>query len=342
MAARSRYWCFTENVEPAALVAALEREGLSTGLTYLCGQLELGEKRHLHFQGYCELAAQQRISWLKSNLSHTAHFEVRRGTQDEAIHYTCKPHDGCDCAACVEERSSPTAVANTFVEFGEPTKDKPGKRNDLLDVQARILEGATFKEVADEHFASCSRYGNFFKEYIRMNARQRTGEDPVQVIVHFGPTRTGKSKLAFDQYRHAYRKTTANKFFDLYAGEDTVIMEEFRGNWMPHGQLLSILDRYPCSVETKHGGAAMVAMTFIFTTNVHPTKWYTGHDDYWPALAARITEFRYFPAFGQPYVVVSPPFNNFDDGTPVPLSYDSLGVPQFDMPRNLQPGYPWN
>lgn len=91
MAARSRYWCFTEHTYPQALAPILFLEGLPPGITYLCGQLERGEQHDkTHFQGYVELEAHQRVTWLKRNLSHTAHFEVRRGTQEEAIGYTQK------------------------------------------------------------------------------------------------------------------------------------------------------------------------------------------------------------------------------------------------------------
>lgn len=88
MGHRSRYWCFTENVYPELIPFALEVEGFPNGIGYLCGQLEKGE--HEHFQGYVELEAHQKVSWLKKNLSPTAHFEIRRGTQEEAIAYCCK------------------------------------------------------------------------------------------------------------------------------------------------------------------------------------------------------------------------------------------------------------
>lgn len=140
-----RYWVFTENTHAEALMPTLEIEGLPPGVTYICGQLEKGE--HFHLQGYVEIVRRQRVSWLKKNLSPTAHFKLRRGTQKEAIHYCKKPVEGCECKHCVEERENPTAFEGTFREIGLKTADSQGRRTDIHDVTKALEAGTTLEDV---------------------------------------------------------------------------------------------------------------------------------------------------------------------------------------------------
>ena len=42
------------------------------------------------------------------------------------------------------------------------------------------------------------------------------------------------------------------KWWDNYAQEEIIILDEFYG-WLPYCEMLRLLDRYPCQVETKGG-----------------------------------------------------------------------------------------
>lgn len=309
----AKYWCFTENVDPEVIVPAIEIEGLPSGITYFCAQLEQGQR--LHLQGYVELEARQRVTWLKRNLSQTAHFEIRRGTQEEAIAYCCK--------------KDATTVDGTFVEFGEKTDEKKGKRNDLLDVKAMLDDGCSEREIAEQHFGSWCRYAKSFSVYRQLIAKKRNPDEGVEVIIHYGPTRAGKSRLARESYPDAYIKPVGSQWFDNYIGQETVIFEEYGGHWMPYGTLLSISDRYPCTVPVKGGHVEFSAKRLIFTTNRHPKQWYKG--DYYDAFEARITKILFFEDRGIPPKEFVHPFDGLPDL--------NLGVPQ---PTNLVPGYRWN
>lgn len=291
MSERGRYWCFTENTDPDQFRHALIDEGLPDGITYLCGQLEQGD--HLHYQGYVELSAQQRISWLKKNLSHTAHFERRFGTQEEAIEYTRKKDD--------------TTIPMTWNEWGEPFEEKRGKRNDLLDVKAMLDDGEPESAIADAHFGSWVRYNKAFQQYRLLKAKKRDPSVGVEVIVYYGATGLGKSRMARESYPGAYVKPVGSQWFDGYAGQKEVLFDEFGGHWMPYGTLLSITDRYPCTVPIKGGHTEFSASTMLFTTNRHPRFWYRG--DYYDAFKRRITKIIYFEQGKDPRESLFP----FDD-----------------------------
>ena len=54
-------------------------------------------------------------------------------------------------------------------------------------------------------------------------------------------------------------KPPNSKWWDNYAQEDVVIIDESYG-WLPYCEMLRLLDRYPCQVETK-GGSVNFAPT---------------------------------------------------------------------------------
>jgi len=60
-------------------------------VTYCVYQLEIGAEGGEHFQGYMELSGKHSFAQLHEidGLEH-AHFETRRGTQQQAITYTTK------------------------------------------------------------------------------------------------------------------------------------------------------------------------------------------------------------------------------------------------------------
>lgn len=328
---RAKYWIVTENSEPDAFRALLLDEGLPQGVTYLCGQLEQGT--HLHFQCYIELEARQRRPWIKKNLTPTADLRNRNGTQEQAIHYTKKPIDGCECKHCVEERAQPTAIPGTWIELGEKTDERKGKRNDLMEAKSLIDEGAPEEQVAEECFSSWLRYHKEFTKYRLLKSPKRDPSLPVEIIIYYGDTGLGKSRLARETFPDHFVKSPGGKWFDGYAGESTVLFEEFGGNWLPFGTLLAITDRYDTKVDIKGIQCRFSARRLLFTTNRHPKFWYSGVDHYYPAFVRRITKIIYFEK-DQPHRESVYPF---DDIPEIDFNSNSL-----TPARNLIPDYSWN
>jgi len=119
--AKGRNWCFTEHDLPMLLLYGLQVDGLPAGVRYLCCQLERApDTGKDHLQGYVQLGTQQRLSWLKVNLSQTAHWEVARGTPDENRAY---------CSKDQTRQDGPW-------EFG--VLKAQGTRSDLLEVKAAL------------------------------------------------------------------------------------------------------------------------------------------------------------------------------------------------------------
>jgi len=110
-------------------------------------------------------------------------------------------------------------------------------------------------------------------------------------LVLWGPSGTGKSKLAYElseaQGGEFYAKVPFNQWWDGYEGESLVLIDEYAGQW-PLDYLLVILDRYRVRAEIKGTTWPLAATKFIITSNLHPLDWYpTAHEAHKTALIRR-------------------------------------------------------
>lgn len=99
-----------------------------------------------------------------------------------------------------------------------------------------------------------------------------------QAWVYWGPTRTGKSRRAWEQAgEDAFGKDPKSKFWFGYRGQKNVIFDEFRGG-IDIAHILRWLDRYPVYVEQKGYHVPLVAEKIWFTSNVDPRNWWPDID----------------------------------------------------------------
>lgn len=243
---RSRNWCFTIN-NPTE-----EDEPSRWDYTYMIYQPERGSNGTRHLQGYVRFASAKSLSAVK-RLNARAHWEVRRGTHAQAKEYCSK---------------EVTRAGELFEDGDEPEQ---GKRSDLDEVKARLQEGATEGEIADEFFGSWCRYHKAFNRYQILRQPRRSWKTEVTVI--YGETGVGKSRLAQEKFPEAYWKEKG-QWWDGYENHESVIIDEFYG-WIPYHQLLRLLDRYPMTVEVKGGAVNFVPKHIILTSNQQPCRWYT-------------------------------------------------------------------
>lgn len=269
----ARFWCFTLNNPDGSLDTTFE-PWLQNGLTYAVYQHEVGEEGTEHFQGYLELDRGQRLSYVQKWIPG-AHFEQRKGSQQAAIDY-------CSLA---EYNGKDKGRLDGPWTFGSPSKGQ-GNRADIAEFKKLVDAGATDVELWD-------KTPNLFLRHAKMLSMVRQMRQPKRnwkprVVLVYGPPGTGKTAYCHAQCGgvgspNTYVKSANNKWFDLYAGEENVIIDEFKG-WLPWNTLLQVIDRYPCNVESKgvNGGANFLARNIFFTSNHLPTDWY---ESSYPTLA---------------------------------------------------------
>lgn len=316
----SRYWCFTLNNPTISDAEALQCLITDQRLNFLFASLETGESGTPHYQGYLELKRHKLRTTVKNMLPANPHLETRSGTAQEALIYCLKDVNPTDYLDIPQEYSSdsipsflpltalPTTITiNTASQslnaiLQSPKSKKPKKDDRLLALKEAIDTGKSNIELTELDFPMWLQYSKHLDSYRVLKSKPRN--HPVEVIVIWGPTGTGKSKYAFDHYPNAYWKQRSN-WWDNYADDETVILDEFYG-WIPFDMLLRICDRYPLLLETKGGQVNFTAKRIVFTSNSIPESWYK--NVYFKAFIRRVSEWIVMPVLGG--VVIK--CNNYD------------------------------
>jgi len=278
-----RNWVFTIN-NPEDLDLPTW-EWMTPDVKFAIYQKECGEEGTIHLQGYVEFASAIRLPQVKRLLPR-AHLEKRRGNRQQAIEYCTK----------LDTRvpgSEPCVFGwhGTVEELLNSFKKKK-KNKSLLRMKEMIDEGQSELQLAEEDFGTWSRSFRALERYRRLKTKPRNHE--TEVIVIQGPTGTGKSRYALEQYPDAYWKQRSN-WWDGYGTEETVIIDEFYG-WLPFDLLLRLCDRYPLLVESKGGQIQMVATRVVITSNAIPSLWYK--NVYFPAFIRRVSKWIVMPTLG--------------------------------------------
>jgi hypothetical protein len=247
-------------------------------IKFLVYQLEKGKEETLHLQGYVQFTKNKRLAALKK-LCPRAHWEKRQGSHEQAKAY-CTKED--------TRQSEPVMVGE------EPA---PGKRNDLDAVKKLIDTGASWKQVADEHFTQFVKYERGLRSYSSLTAKPR--DFKTEVIVLYGPTGTGKSLFcrtnAPDAYWYFPQKD--GKWWDGYEGEDDIVIDEFYGQ-LQWSAALRLFDRYPCQVEVKGRTINFAPKRIFITSNKEPYYWYPSKGDQFQTLNRRLDKIYNLPELG--------------------------------------------
>ena len=225
---------------------------LPPGITYIKGQLETGEGGFRHWQ-FVINTKQCRLSKLKTIFGDGIHFEPSKSAAaNEYVH------------------KEETSVAGTRFELGQ----LPFKRNSATDWQ-RIRELAM-----EGNLQHIDIPGDVFVKYyhslrsIAKDSAKPVPRGPQEVNVYWGKAGSGKTRKVFDEVGEVYYiKTPTTKWFDGYRGEETIIIDEFRGV-IDVSHILKWLDRYPCAVEVKGSQVHLKSRKWYITSNLRPEEWY--------------------------------------------------------------------
>lgn len=307
---RSKYWCFTINNPNITDICQLDfnQPEWRSQVTFAIYAEEIGEEETIHYQGYMELEQAKTLSWLKRRMSR-AHFESRRGTQTQAIIYCLKNYDVSKSYADTTEpvlwnskdtsmtwRTLKTELEQSGTRSASLKTDTPRTRC-LQEMKQMIEDGASDLDLANFNFniyITCYRGLRHYRSLISPKRNWKT-----KVIICQGPTGTGKSKWCMETFPDAYWKQRG-QWWDNYAGEETVIIDEFYG-WLPFDLILRLCDRYPLMVEIKGGQVQFRAKTIVFTSNNTPDRWYK--NAYMKSFYRRVEEWHIFPVWGEHEII---------------------------------------
>lgn len=245
---RSRAWCFTLN-NP---LDEEEKSLKELECRYMIFGREVGEEGTPHLQGYVYFKSLKSLKQVKKCMPR-AHLEVAKGNPDQNIEYCSKDGD-------VFERG-----------------DKPiGGKRKSASVKERMernkkLKTLSLNELVDSGEISILAVRKL--KNARLDLAQEgapTEADACRGVWYYGPPGTGKSHKARMENPGAYIKAQ-NKWWDGYAGEDVVILDDFDSKVLGH-HLKIWADKWAATGEVKGGKVNLRYSKFIITSNYHPSE----------------------------------------------------------------------
>jgi len=252
-------WCFTLNnytvEEELAIHQVGEDEEQCVYLTY--GR-EVGDADTPHLQGYIRFKSRKRLAAVKRVLGARAHLEVARGNWQQNKEYCQKDGD--------------------YEEYGEPPmsqSEKGRKGTEYWDEQRQLIIEGKIDEVDSKLFIqSYSTIRAIMKDYrtVPADLPPPVASEP-QNFWYYGPPGTGKSRKVRDDHGEEFFDKLLNKWWDGYAGQDVVLLDDLDKN---HACLGSHIKRwadiYSFNAEIKNGGISIRPKQLIVTSNYHPDQ----------------------------------------------------------------------
>lgn len=197
-----------------------------------------------------------------------AHCASRAGTGQQARDYCTEGKGG---------KANEGEVLFPGIEFGAMFVSQQGKRSDVDEVKEKIQNGASRKEIADNHFGTWMRNHRAIDRYIEMCSADRDETERTQVILVWGEAGVGKTRWARESLGEDCWVTPTGfegKWFDGYEGQLGALFDDFKFTKMDYKDLLRVWDRYKCDVPIKGGFVKWRAKRIISTTTHSPDFWY--------------------------------------------------------------------
>lgn len=227
---------------------------------YACFGLETAPSTGTpHLQGYIHLRRKARFAQVRA-LFPGAHIEPANGSAEQNRDYCSKEGRFTDFGVC--PLTGPATVRRDF----EAAKAL-AQANRIEEIEGGIYIPYynTLKCIAHDHMAKCTSRDELVDEW------------------HFGPTGCGKSRPLREAYPNAFIKEP-DKYWDDYAGEDEVIIEDVDKYDVAVGRFFKLwTDHYPFKGHVKHKPSILIRpKKLFFTSNYKPSEIWSDHKTWSP------------------------------------------------------------
>lgn len=263
MPKKSRLWCFTNYDLDFDYEKYLE----DTTATYVAvGRETCPTTGRIHDQGWVYFEAQRGSAKGVAKQLATDKLKGMQGKVTMCNGNIDHQDDYCD------KQQKPGELR----EFG--VKPKPGKRTDIEEVVRKIKnDGLRVDQLALDDPNIVHQYGRTLDRVEDIVLRSRFRTWMTEGVWLYGPTGVGKSHTAFEGFNpetHYVLEMTDNGWWDGYAGQEIVILNEFRGQ-IPFGRLLDLVDKWPVKVPRRgREPVPFLARKVIITSCKHPRDIY--------------------------------------------------------------------
>lgn len=152
--------------------------------------------------------------------------------------------------------------------------DRPmenGKKRSLAEAAEEIAGGTSVDALALASPTLYHQYGRTlsYLETIALRKKRRTWM--TEGIWYFGPTDVGKSHEAWEHDANAYLYPWDGGWWDGYRGEETVIINEFRGG-IQYSEILDLVDKWPKYVRRRGKEPIPFLAKRVVITSPHPPE----------------------------------------------------------------------
>lgn len=298
-----RAWLFTVNNYDVELLSSIvECAERSEFVYYLCYGLEVAPATGTpHVQGFLTLKTPQRTPrGVKNFLAEFSFSGVAHWQRAEADGRSAAKVKEDNRAYCSKTRACDEKPNEVFYE--NPTESHQGRRTDL-ETACDTLRSGGLRRVALDHPVPFIKYHNGFRALGEVYYQPRDPEKPPSIWWWYGPTGTGKTATAFafakEHSLSIWKSSKDLTWWQGYSQQQICLIDDFRKDFCKFHTLLTILDRYPHSVEIKGSSVPLNSPYIIVTSCYPPWQVYDTREDV-GQLLRRVTQVvRYAGAPGQ-------------------------------------------
>lgn len=257
--ATDRHFCFTINNWTQEELNQLKKIELKKIKYIVCGE-EVGEKGTPHLQCF--------ITWQNVKTESAC----RKLLPPRAYVRHMYQHSNATASADYCKKDKKIAY-----EAGNPPRQ--GSRTDLKKVVDEVKEGKSIRKMVDDNTIKNHQGLKYAQELKKIYEKKRDWKP--DVIWYWGKPGSGKThkatqilkELAEDEDNIYYQMRTG-QWWEGYDGQEYVLIDDLRANFMTFSDLIKLLDRYPIRVETKGSSRQFVAKVIIITSPFPPERAY--------------------------------------------------------------------
>lgn len=249
---KTRLWCFTSfnlEIDYASIIDTSTAEYIAYGVE------TCPKTGKTHHQGFIYFSGARGSKKQVGKLLQNSHVDMCRGNLDQNTDYCSKQND--------------------LIEFGD--KPKQGFRTDLDAVKEKILDQKlSVDEICIENPNLYHQYGRTLNRLEDIALRKRFRNFMTKGLWLYGKTGTGKSHRAYQDFHPDTHYDFPNDggWWDGYKGQETVIINEFRGS-ITMAELLTLCDKYPKTVRRRgREPVPFLAKNIIITSALPPEDVY--------------------------------------------------------------------
>lgn len=266
-----------------------------SGCLYWCMCDEIGEQNTPHTHVYMAFQNAKEFSSIQRRF-YGSHIEFARGSHQENRDYIRKEGKWLD------DSKHETNLSDTFEESGE-LPDEPSRNAKQSEaIVSMISDGASNAAILRE-FPSAYTHLTRIDQTRQTLLEERYRKEFRQLFVCYiyGQAGVGKTSYVMGKhgYENVYRVTDYEHPFDSYAGEEVLLLDEFRSS-LQFSLMLNVLDGYPLMLPCRYTNRVACYTKVYIISNIPLEKQYPNiqfdEPDSYQAFLRRINDVQNFLA----------------------------------------------